>query len=464
MTRRLLCTALGAAICTALVLSGTGCKKAAPAKGPGAVPVATTTARRTAVPYTLVANGIVSPEQTANVTSLVEGVITEIAFREGQDVVKGQKMFQIDERLYRAAYNQARATLQKDSATLLNAQREDQRYQDLVKSDYVTKEQADQQHFAYEAQKGTVAGDSAAVATAKYNLDNSTIVAPISGRTGVLYLRVVNTAHAGSTTTLTTINQIHPILVEFAVPGTALPDIRKYGASGKLPVTAYQSAVQPQTAPPSAVSVPADPSGDSAQGASVGPPGGAMTGAQQMIATPTGPGVDGSLVFVNNLIDTTTGTVLLKGEFTNKDGALWPGEFVATTLQLYLQHDALVIPEQAAMTGQQGTYVYVVDAQGIARQHRVVLDRTYGSLAVVASGIKEGDQVVTDGQSRLSPNAKVFVRTTSGTAPNTPGARSGNAGGAAPAAAPAAPPPGAAGARAASRAPPRPPSSPPARP
>jgi membrane fusion protein, multidrug efflux system len=145
-----------------------------------------------------------------------------------------------------------------------------------------------------------------------------------------------------------------------------------------------------------------------------------MTGAQALVGTPIGPAINGSLAFINNAVDTTTGTVLLKAEFANADNAIWPGEFVATTLQLYVQQDALVIPEQAVMTGQQGTYVFVVDASGTAQQRRIVLDRTYGNLAVVASGLKEGEDVVSDGQSRLTSNAKVFVRATGNTAQTTP--------------------------------------------
>jgi RND family efflux transporter MFP subunit len=448
----------------ALVLAA--CAKTAAPKAQVDVPVVLATARRTPVPYTILANGIVTPEQTANVSSLVDGVITDVAFREGQEVTKGQKMFQIDRRPYAAAYNQARAALDKDRATLANDQNEDVRYQELVKQDYVTQEQADQQHFTYAAQVAAVSADSATLATAKYNLDNSTVVAPISGRTGLLYIRVGNTVHGGSGTTLTTINQIHPILVEFAVPSTALSDIQKYGGPGtKLPVTAYENAVQPQTAASSAVSVPVTSRGDSAAGTAVGagggtrnhgaggagraggtsadsggpprlthrspadsagggganalgidtqggPPGGAMTGTQAAGVTPVGPSVGGTLSFINNVVDTTTGTVLLKAEFENKDGALWPGEFVATALQLYVQQDALVIPVAAVSTGQQGQYVYVVDQTSTAQQRPVTISRTYRDLAVVASGLKEGDEVVSDGQSRLTANSKVSVRST----------------------------------------------------
>jgi multidrug efflux pump subunit AcrA (membrane-fusion protein) len=468
---------IAALLVVAAVLAACGTKKAP--KQRAAVPVVLAAAHRAPVPYTIAANGIVTPEQTANVSSLVDGVITEVAFREGQEVTKGQKMFQIDRRPYIAAYGQARATLEKDLATLVNDQHEDQRYGQLVKQDYVTQEQADQQHFTYEAQKATVVSDSANLATAKYNLDNSTVVAPVTGRTGILYVRVGNTVHGASGTTLTTINQIHPILVEFAVPATSLSDIQKYsGAGQQLPVMAYEAAVQAQTAPSATPSVPVLPQGDTAAGSAVapgaagggrhrgagrsggaprgaaadtggppqlshrdpgagaadpdsgggaqdangidqsgtqgGPPGGTMTGVQST-TLPIGPAIDGALTFINNAVDTTTGTVLLKGEFANKDNALWPGEFVAISLQLYIQQDALVVPAAAVSTGQQGQYVYVVDQTATAHQRTVTVDRTFRDLAVVSAGLKEGEEVVSDGQSRLTSNSKVTVRSTAPT-------------------------------------------------
>lgn len=471
-----------AALTIAILAAATAvaCHSKQAPKTPAAIPVVSAPVRRMPVPFTVQGIGIVSPEQTANVTSLDDGVITSVLFREGQDVKKAQSMFQIDRRPYVAAYDQAVAALKKDEATLINDQHEDVRYADLVKKDYVTQEQADEEHFAYESQKATVAADSANVATARYNLDNASIVAPITGQTGILYVRVGNTVHGASATTLTTINQIHPILVEFSIVGTSLPTIQKYrGAGKKLPVTVYQTSTQPQTSTTSStMSVPMTASGDSAAGTAVGapgattghsrhaggssrtgsagtradsggpptvtgqggqaggggaagtddangvdqngttggPPGGTMTGVQSAVGTPTGPPIYGDLAFVNNAIDTTTGMVVLKGEFPNTDDALWPGEYVVAILQLYVQQDALVVPSEAVMAGQQGTYVYVVDQTGIARQRNVTIDRTSGDLDVIASGVKEGDVVVTDGQSRLTPNAKVTMRAAAPTA------------------------------------------------
>ena len=158
-------------------------------------------------------------------------------------------MFEIDQTAYRAAYNQAKAALAKDIATKIYDSTETVRYNELVAKDYVTKEQAGQFEATYLSQVATVAADSAAVATAKFNLDNSTIRAPISGRTGNLLVREGNLVHAASGTSLVLINQIHPIYVQFYLPATNLPDIQKYSAQNKLAVTVYQSATQPNTPP-----------------------------------------------------------------------------------------------------------------------------------------------------------------------------------------------------------------------
>jgi multidrug efflux system membrane fusion protein len=431
-------------------------KQQAPKEKP-AVPVAVATVRRAAVPVVLPANGIVEPIQTVQVSAQVDGIIKHVNFREGQDVRQGQVMFEIDPTIYRAAYNQAKATLAKDIATKIYDSTETVRYDELVAKDYVTKEQAGQFRATYESQVAVVASDSAAVASAKFNLDNSTIRAPIAGRTGTLLVREGNLVHAASGTSLVLINQIHPIYVQFYLPASNLPDIQKYSTQNTLAVTAYQSAVQPNGAP---TTPSADPPGDAARGTSVttpgapqsgppsanppsggppsghhrrsadtsgalaaadsaqslspgpggGPPGGNVTGVATNVV-PTGPGIDGTLTFINNLVDTATGTVLLKATFPNTAGTLWPGEFVATNLHLYTQQNALVVPSSAIMTGQQGVYVFVVDPKASTVQQRpVIVGRQTANAAVINSGLAEGDKVVTDGQSRLQNGMKVNVR------------------------------------------------------
>jgi multidrug efflux system membrane fusion protein len=414
------------------------CGQKQPPKQKPAIPVAIATAHRAAVPVLLPANGIVAPIQTVQVSSQVDGIIKHVNFREGQDVAQGQIMFEIDKTAYLAAYNQAKATLAKDIATKLYDSAEAVRYNDLVVKDYVTKEQAGQFEATYLSQVATVAADSANVASAKFNLDNSTIRAPISGRTGNLLVREGNLVHGAAGTELVLINQIHPIYVQFYLPATDLPDIQKYSAqNNKLTVTAYQSAIQPNS--PTTVANSNDPPGDTPQGQPLtsgggapsgsqraptipdsvqnlnpglggGPPGGGVTGVSTN-AIPTGPGIDGQLTFVNNQVDTATGTVLLKATFENSSGALWPGEFVAANLHLYTEQNALVVPTSAVMTGQQGVYVFVVDpTTNTVTQRTIVVGRTTTNAAVISSGLKDGEHVVTDGQSRLQTGMKVTVR------------------------------------------------------
>jgi multidrug efflux system membrane fusion protein len=458
------------------------------------IPVATTTVRRAPVPITLTANGSVSPMQTANVSSQVDGIITRVNFQEGQDVEKGQVLFQIDARPYEAAYNQAKANVSRDSASAAYATIEASRYDSLVVKDYVTKEQADQERMTAAAAAATVLSDAAQLASAKFNLDNTTVRAPIAGRTGNLLVRTGNLVHGAAATPLVVINQIHPILVQFAVPAISLSDIQKYSAGGALTVTVYQVASQQSTpTPPAAGAQPttgADPSGDNPAGTAVapangaqpgksgrrhgggapgaaangppnvssgagaspsagggsgaggapgaatdsgavaagttddasggGPPGGGVYGAATDVQA-AGPGITGSLSFVNNAIDTATGTVLLKATFANAKGELWPGEYVATVLRLFVQQGALVVPPQAVMTGQQGTYVFVIDTKtNIAQQRPVVIQRSTDTLDVISSGVAEGEHVVTDGQSRLQNGAKVNVRAVTGGGGATP--------------------------------------------
>jgi multidrug efflux system membrane fusion protein len=403
--------------------------------GPGGqnmpVPVAVTSVRRAAVPYNIGANGTVYPIQTAAVASQVDGIVRRVAFHEGQEVAQGQLLFEIDPIPYRAAYNQAVANLARDKATLLNAQKEVGRYDDLVQRDYVTKEQADQIRANAGVAQATVAADSATMSNAKFNLDNSTVRAPISGRTGQLLVREGNLVHASASTAMVVINQIKPIYVQFAVPATNLPDIQKYNSGGVLPVTVSPttSALPPaasdqQTDAPPGTSIssgdpaPTQPqqSQPSQQQASGPPSHPAITSQPRASGAPAGPvtvnvpQTTGTLTFVNNAVDTITGTVLLKGTFGNQRGELWPGEYVATTLRLYVQQDALVVPQQAVMTGQQGSYVFVIDKENTAQQRPIVVSRVADTLAVISRGLSEGERVVTDGQSRLTQGAKVNVR------------------------------------------------------
>jgi multidrug efflux system membrane fusion protein len=400
------------------------------------VPVTAAAAHRADVPYEIQANGVVAPISTSAVTAQVDGLITHVYFREGQDVDKGALLFQIEARPYDAAYRQALANLARDRETNANAQAEVKRYEDLVKQDYVTREQADQQKATAGAAQATVLADSAAVENAKFNLDNTKIRAPISGRTGGLLVREGNVVHAGSTTPLVVINQISPILVRFPVPATDLPLIQHYGSSGQLAVTAVpggarQSANDTAGGPPgvSASGDAPEPSDSAASAGRAGDP-----SAIQLLATL--PPSRGTLFFIDNSVDTLTGTVLLKASFPNPDRTLWSGQFVAATLHLFIEKHALVIPTEAVVTGQQGAFVYVLDTGGTVQQRKIAVERQQDSLAVITAGLRDGEQVVRSGQSRLNAGAKVRVSGPTGavSAPNATAStgvapRAGRAGG-----------------------------------
>src|SRR5881296_1827882 len=336
------------------------------AGGPARVPVTVARAEQRAVPYQIVATGTAAPRQTVAVQSQVTGVLTHVAFREGDEVVSGQVLFQIDPRPFQAALDQARAMLARDAAQAENAALDATRYAELVKQDYVTKQDYDAKRANAEALQAAVRADSAAVANAQLSLEYATIRALIAGRTGRLLVREGNLVRATANDTLVVINRIQPILVRFAVPERHLPDIQRY-RKNRLPVLV-------------------NPSKDDSLYS------------------------EGLLTFVDNTVDTTTGTVLLKAEFSNRDGTLWPGEFVTVRLQLYIDAKALVVPSQAVMTGQQGTYLFVIDANGVARSQPVTVERTAGVYSVIAQGVRAGDEVVTDGQVRLVPGAAVEVQ------------------------------------------------------
>ena len=344
--------------------------------GPSRIPVSVARVERRDVPYEIQATGTVEPMRTVAVTSRVGGMLQRVRFAEGEEVRQGQVLFEIDARPFAAALLQAEASMSRDVAQAENAVREAGRYQALVKDRYVTEEDYQARQAAADAMTATVRADSAALTVARLNLSYATIRAPITGRTGGLLLHEGNQVVANQGAPLVTINQLRPILVRFAVPATDLPDVQR--RAGKT------------------LRVEARPAQDSTTFA-------------------------GELSFVDNHVDSSTGTVLLKGRFPNRDGRLWPGAFVAVTLVLDVQADALVIPEQAILNAQQGTFVFVVDPDGTARQRPVTVRRRADSLAVIDAGLEPGMLVVTDGQLRLTPDARVEIRSGPRTETDPPG-------------------------------------------
>src|SRR6266566_3746414 len=310
-----------------------GCSKKV-GGGASRVPVTIARAEQRPVPYELSSTGTVEPRQTASVQAQVTGILTRVAFHEGDDVAAGQLLFQIDPRPFQATLDQAQAMLQRDQAQARSAAADAERYAELVKQDYVTKSDYEARRAAAEALQAAVRADSAAVANARLNLEWAAIRAPIAGRTGRLLVREGNLVRANSPDPLVVINQIRPILVRFAVPQKNLGDIQRY-RQNRLPVFVSPS----QT-----------------------------------------------------------------------DTVLWPGEFLNVRLQLYIDDKALVVPSQAVMTGQQGTYVFVLNQDGTARSQPVTVERPAGAYAVIAQGVRPGEEVVTDGQVRLVNGAPVEVK------------------------------------------------------
>lgn len=412
-------------LCLPLALAACSKKQERPPRPVAMVSVAP--ARRATVPYVIEANGVVTPMQSVAVTAQVDGIIQSVDFQEGQDVQQGQALFHIDPRPYRNTYEQTLAVLARDSANWMNAQANAERYKKLLEAKVITPQEGDQQFTVAATTEATLRADRAAVAQAKFNLDNTVIRAPISGKTGSLLVKRGNLVRAGGTTPLVVINQVRPILVRFAIPSSQLGLVLQYGASGGLPVSAVPGGIA--AASPSIDSLAAaamnpvqDPPGQdaSATGGAASPQavpnqsgGGGTTnsagGALQQGGI-TGERLTGKLSFIDNAVDTATGTVQLKAVFDNSNGRLWAGQFATTSLHLFDEDSALVVPAQAIVTGQRGNYVYVVDQADTARQRAVNVERTAGGLAIISGGIRDGERVVTDGQSRLTPDAPVRIR------------------------------------------------------
>jgi multidrug efflux system membrane fusion protein len=389
------------------------------------VPVAVAPVEQKSVPRQIQAIGTVEAYSVVSVKAQVGGELTHIHFKEGQEVRRGELLFTIDPRPYQAALaqaeanlakdrvqiqqaramlerdvarvSQARAAIARDEAQAKNANVQVQRYGDLLKRELIAQEQYDQlktnaealaatvladqadlkgaeetlhsDEAAIKSAEETVRADEATVENARLQLAYASIRSPIDGRTGSLMLHEGNVVRATGTndSTLLVINQIQPIYVSFTVPQQQLPAIKRYMAEGKLE-TQVLPAGEPKT-------------------------------------------LQGVVTFVDNAVDATTGTIRLKATFANAEKRLWPGQFVNVDLTLTTEPNAIVVPSQAVQTGQLGQqYVFVVQADATVENRSVVVERTQGSEAIIAQGLRPGEKVVTDGQPRLVPGAKVEIR------------------------------------------------------
>lgn len=354
-----------AALAVVLALAGCGSTKDN-AKGQqlrdAAVPVTVAAAIQKDVPVQVKAIGNVEAYNTVSVKSMVAGEITKVGFAEGQDVQKGSVLFVIDPRPYEAALAQAQGNLAKDKANAANAKAQATRWESLYKEGVVSREQHDQIVTQAQALQETVTVDEASVQNAKVNLAYCTIKAPIDGRTGNLMGKIGNVVKANDVA-LVTINQVLPIYVTFSVPQQFLPDIKHSDRDHKLGVTAKVQGESETT---------------------------------------------GVLTFIDNAVDPQTGMIKLKGTFNNGDRRLWPGQFADVSLTLGIDRNAVLVPSAAVQTGQDGQFVFIVK-DNKADMKKVKIGRIVGSDTVIESGVDVGDQVVTDGQLRLTPGAKVAV-------------------------------------------------------
>ena len=345
--------------------SGTG---AAGAKGraPSAIPVSIVTVARQAMPVRIAAIGNVEPFASVAVKARVDGQILDVSFKEGEEVREGQVLFRIDARPFEATLRQAEAQHQRDVAAATQARAQEKRYLELLEKNYVSKDAYAQFRTNAETAEAAAAASRAAVDNARLNVEYCTIRSPLNGFAGKVLIQRGNLVKANDTAPLIILNQVRPVYVNFAVPEQSLDAIRTYMVRGPLGVSAL-------------------------------PPG----------STHRADG--GRLVFVDNAVDASTGTIRLRAQFANQDLALWPGQFVNVSLTLYEQPAAIVVPADSVQNGPQGQYVYVVKPDMTAELRAVKVDRVDTGSAIVADGLSPGETVVSQGQLRLGPGAKVTI-------------------------------------------------------
>lgn len=360
------------AVCMAVIfaisfLPACSGKKEQSEKKPAA-PVTVGAVIKKTVPVQIRAIGNVEAYSTVSIKARVGGDLTHVYFREGQDVNKGDMLFTIDPRLYKTALDSAKSNLVRDTALAKKAEEDLRRYTELLRDELVSRSQYEQIFANAEALKATVEADKAVVENARLQVEYCAIYAPNAGRTGSLLVNQGNLIKANDDKPMVIINQIQPVYVNFSVPEQYLPEIKKYMSAGKLNVEAFLSKEDKKS-------------------------------------------FHGVLSFMDNTVDTATGTIKLKATFSNKEKTLWPGQFVTVRITLSNIQDAVVVPTQAIQTGQQGQFVFVVK-DGTAELRPVTVGITYEDVTVIEKGLSAGEQVVTDGQMRLMPGAKVEIRKT----------------------------------------------------
>src|SRR5580693_2871253 len=327
-----------------------------------AIPVTTVTVQKADFPVYLTGLGTVQGFNTVLVRTRVDGQIDKIAFKEGQSVNQGDLLAEIDPRPYQATLDQAKAKKVQDEANLANANLDLQRYTRL--GEFATKQQLDTQRSTVAQLTAQIAADDAAIFNSQTQLDYTQVKTPITGVVGLRQVDIGNIVNASTQTGIVTVAQIEPIAVIFTAPEEQLPYISDAQSGQPLKVIAI------------------------------------TTDGKKPLA-------DGTLAVVNNQVDTTSGTIRLKGVFDNKDHALWPGQSVSTRLLIKTLKDAAVVPDDAIQHGTDGLYAYAVGQDNKAELRKVKVSQSIDGRSVVDSGLSPGEQVITAGQFKVQPGSLV---------------------------------------------------------
>ncbi|MDR3073622.1 MAG: efflux RND transporter periplasmic adaptor subunit [Deltaproteobacteria bacterium] len=364
--------------CLALALASCGDGKPGAAGQTRAAPVVIEKAVRRDVPRTLSAVGNVQPAASVAIKPQVGGQIVAVPVASGQDVIKNQVLFQIDPRPYEAVVREMEANLLRNQVLLKKAEEDQARFSRLVKQDAISREQYDQAVANAESQSAVVVQNRAALASAKLQLEYATIRAPVSGRIGEVLLDEGNVVKANDDRALLVINTLAPAKISFAVPERYLPEVMAQFTQIDIPVTATPE------------------------------------GFRKIVSS-------GRLTSIDNAVDKTTGTIKLEATFDNKDLKLWPGQFARITVDLSTIRDALVINASAVLEGIIGQYVYIIDADNMAKARKVTARYITTTEMMVEEGLEEGERVAVDGQLSLADGVSVVERKSDGSPVGTDG-------------------------------------------
>lgn len=337
------------------------------------VPVQAAVSRAGDIDVNVNAIGTVTALNTVTIKPRVDGQLQKIAFGDGQQVKAGDLLAEIDPRPFKAALDQATGQLQRDEALLANARLDLERYRGLLAKDSIARQQVDAQEAQVRQLEGTVLTDRALVDTARLNLGFTKVTAPVAGTLGLRQVDAGNMVRAADTNGLVILTQTQPITVLFAIPSANLPAVQAQLRKGKgLTVEAWDRDGRTKLA-------------------------------------------GGRLVSTDNLIDTSTGTVKLKAQFDNKDGALFPNQFVSARLRVDTRHDAVLVPSAAILKGNQGNFVYVINEQEkTASMRPVVTGPGTADTVAIESGLSVGEKIVVDGVDRLRDGAPVELSSPEG--------------------------------------------------